>query len=106
MPQKHNKEAEKMFEKLWKEETKKIVEDSSYPVNLSYIHKIVKRIMFAVLEERDKEVKKELLIKLKERKKEVIIDNKHWEKGRRVGNWELGYDDAIFDIEEIIIKNY
>lgn len=65
--------------------------------------KELKQFISNLLEERDKEIKEELLLKLQKRKQEVILDNKDWnEKGRRIGNWELGYDDAMFDVEGII----
>lgn len=33
----------------------------------------------------------------------VVVDKDHWnEKGRREGNWELGYDDAIHDILSLL----
>ena len=39
----------------------------------------------------------------KKREIDVIKNNVAWnEKGRREGNWELGYDDATFDIINII----
>ena len=30
--------------------------------------------------------------------------NKRKEEGRRDGNWELGYDDAMFDADDILSK--
>lgn len=41
--------------------------------------------------------------KMHKRKIAVICKNVDWnEKGRREGNWELGYDDAMFDVVEIL----
>lgn len=64
---------------------------------------IIRTSLNEVVEAMDKEIEEKLLEKLQKRKREVILENKYWnEKGRRIGNWELGYDDAEFDAEEII----
>lgn len=60
-------------------------------------------IMAEKLASQKDKVLKELLTKLQERKTLVIYNEVDWnEKGRRTGNWELGYDDAMFDAEKII----
>lgn len=51
----------------------------------------------------EKKIREDLKSSIEKRKWNVIIGNAAWnEKGRRKGNWELGYDDAMFDILSIL----
>jgi hypothetical protein len=81
------------------------------PETLSKHQRIVYNAVLDALTQQKEAIEKEwrekalsdLLIKLQKRKMEVIRNGVAWnEKGRRIGNWELGYDDAEFDAEEII----